>query len=148
MAKLLLLNGPNLNLLGSREPAIYGHETLRDIEETLRAKAEGQGHQFWCAQSNSEGGLVDWLQTHRDADFLLINAGAYTHTSVALRDAIKQTGMPFIEIHISNVHQREPFRHHSFLSDIATGLIVGLGTMGYSLALDYALEQLSRRGTQ
>jgi len=142
MGTVLLLNGPNLNTLGTREPELYGHTTLPEIEERVRGLVEGVGHAFRCFQSNSEGALLDWLHQQRQADFALVNAGALTHTSVALRDALKLTGMPFIEIHISNVHKREPFRHHSYLSDIALGLIVGLGPQGYELAAQAALEHL------
>ena len=145
MATVLLLNGPNLNSLGQREPALYGHTTLPEIEARVRARIEGAGHALRSFQSNSEGALVDWLHHHREADFALVNAAALTHTSVALRDALKFTGLPFIEIHISNVHQREPFRHHSYLSDIALGLIVGLGPRGYDLAAQYAIEHLAER---
>ncbi len=144
MTTVLLLNGPNLNALGKREPEIYGHTTLREIEDGVRAQVEQAGHAFRCFQSNSEGALVDWLHQHREADFLLINAASLTHTSIAVRDAIKFTGIPFVEIHISNVHAREPFRHHSYLSDIAVGLVVGLGVMGYDLATRFALDYLKR----
>lgn len=145
MATVLLINGPNLNMLGEREPDIYGHTTLPEIEDSLRETIEGAGHAFRCVQSNSEGDLVEWLQQNRNGDFLLINAGALTHTSVALRDAIKFTGIPFVEIHISNVHAREAFRHHSYLSDIAVGVIVGMGVMGYDMAARFALEQLESK---
>jgi len=143
MAKLLLLNGPNLNTLGQREPALYGHTTLARIEERVRQRVEDAGHHLEAFQSNSEGALVDWLQRQRPADFLLVNAGAYTHTSVALRDAISFLSVPFIEIHLSNVYKREVFRHHSYLSDLAHGLIVGLGAKGYDLAAQYAVEHLA-----
>jgi 3-dehydroquinate dehydratase-2 len=142
MATVLLLNGPNLNALGQREPELYGHTTLPEIEERIRARIEGAGHAFRCFQSNHEGALVDWLHANRDGDFLLLNGASLTHTSIALRDALKFTGVPFVEIHISNVHTREPFRHHSYLSDIAVGLIVGLGPLGYDLAATYALDRL------
>jgi 3-dehydroquinate dehydratase II len=145
MATVLLLNGPNLNALGQREPEIYGHTTLQEIEDGVRKRVEGAGHAFRCFQSNSEGALVDWLHANRQADFLLLNAASLTHTSLALRDALKFTGLPFVEIHISNVHTREPFRHHSYLSDIAVGLIVGLGPQGYDLAARFALDWLERR---
>ncbi len=145
MGTVLLLNGPNLNALGTREPELYGRTTLPEIEERVRARIEGAGHAFRCFQSNTEGALVDWLHHNRQADFALVNAASLTHTSVALRDALKFTGMPFIEIHISNVHKREAFRHHSYLSDIAVGLIVGLGPQGYELAAQYALEHLKAR---
>ena len=144
MAKILLLNGPNLNLLGEREPSIYGTDTLADIEQRVRHKVEARGHTLWTFQSNAEGALVDWLQQHRDAAFLLINAAAFTHTSVALRDALKTMDMPFVEIHISNVYKREAFRHHSYLADLAQGVITGLGSQGYELAAEYALAQLAK----
>jgi 3-dehydroquinate dehydratase-2 len=142
MATVLLLNGPNLNALGQREPHLYGSTTLQEIEDGVRRRIEGAGHVLRSFQSNSEGALVDWLHQNRQADFLLVNAGALTHTSVALRDAIELTGVPFIEIHISNVHARERFRHRSYLSDIAVGLIVGLGPQGYDLAAQYAIARL------
>jgi 3-dehydroquinate dehydratase II len=145
MATVLLLNGPNLNALGQREPEIYGHTTLQEIEDRVRARIEGAGHAFRCFQSASEGALVDWLHHNRAADFALVNAASLTHTSIALRDALKFTDLPFIEIHISNVHTREPFRHHSYLSDIAVGLIVGLGPLGYDLGAQYALDYLQTR---
>jgi 3-dehydroquinate dehydratase-2 len=145
MATVLLLNGPNLNLLGQREPELYGTTTLPQIEEALRTQVEGAGHDLRAFQSNAEGALVDWLQAQRDADFLLINAGAYTHTSVAIRDALKLTGLPFIEIHLSNVFAREPFRHQSYLSDLAIGGVAGLGAQGYELAARYALAHLARK---
>ena len=143
MANFLLLNGPNLNLLGKREPQHYGHLTLNDIETQLISQAEQQQHTLACFQSNSEGALVDRIHQAMDdaVDFILINPGAYTHTSIALRDALLGTAIPFIEIHLSNVHQRETFRHHSYLSDVATGIIVGLGTLGYELALQAAIQK-------
>ena len=145
MATVLLLNGPNLNMLGSREPEIYGHATLPQIEESVRSMIEGAGHAFRCFQSNSEGALVTWLQENAAADFLLCNAASYTHTSLALRDGIKFAGMPFIEVHISNIYRREAFRHHSYLADIAVGSIAGLGPMGYTLAAQYALDHLKNQ---
>lgn len=143
MANFLLLNGPNLNLLGKREPQHYGHLTLNDIETQLISQAEQQQHTLACFQSNSEGALVDRIHQAMDdaVDFILINPGAYTHTSIALRDALLGTAIPFIEIHLSNVHQRETFRHHSYFSDVATGIIVGLGTLGYELALQAAIQK-------
>ena len=137
MSRLLLLNGPNLNLLGTREPAIYGAATLADIERELTAKAAALGHQLACFQSNHEGALIDCVHAAK-ADgtaYLIANLGAYTHTSIALRDALLGVAIPFVEVHLSNVHAREPFRHHSYFSDIATGVIVGLGPIGYELAL-------------
>ncbi len=142
MAKVLLLHGPNLNMLGEREPEIYGHFTLQDIENAVRQPLEQAGHDCWCFQSNSDGTMIDWLQETRPADFLLVNAGALTHTSVALRDAIAALALPFVEIHISNVYKREPFRHHSYLADLALGSIVGLGVKGYDLAVQFALDYL------
>ncbi len=142
MAKVLLLHGPNLNMLGEREPEIYGHFTLQDIENTVRQPLEQAGHDCWCFQSNSDGAMIDWLQETRPADFLLVNAGALTHTSVALRDAISALALPFVEIHISNIYKREPFRHHSYLADLALGSIVGLGVKGYDLAVQFALDYL------
>lgn len=145
MSQLLLLNGPNLNLLGTREPGIYGAQTLADIEAGLTREAENLGHQLACFQSNQEGALVDRIHQARQEGvaYILINAGAFTHTSIALRDALAGVAIPFIEIHISNVHARESFRHHSHLSAIAVGSIVGLGTLGYSLALQAAHQRLT-----
>ena len=143
MAKLLLLNGPNLNLLGTREPDVYGSTTLSDIESTLTKHAKDRGHSLEALQSNAEAELVDRIQNCA-ADFILFNPGAFTHTSVAIRDAILAVDIPFIEIHISNVHAREDFRQRSYFSDIAIGSIVGLGTQGYELALaaaDHYLRQ-------
>ena len=146
MSRLLLLNGPNLNLLGSREPAIYGAQTLPQIEAALTAEAQRLGHELACFQSNHEGALIDRVQQARQdgTGFILLNPGAYTHTSIALRDALLGVGIPFIEIHLSNVHARESFRHHSYLSDIAAGVIVGLGPLGYRLALQAAHERLQQ----
>jgi 3-dehydroquinate dehydratase-2 len=136
MARILLLNGPNLNLLGTREPGIYGATTLPQIEHSLGALAATMGHSLESFQSNSEAALVDRVQAAAgNADFILFNPGALTHTSVALRDAILGVAIPFIELHISNVHAREEFRRHSYFSDIAVGTITGLGTNGYELAL-------------
>lgn len=137
MSRLLLLNGPNLNLLGSREPAIYGAATLADIETALTAQAAALGHQMACFQSNHEGALVDRVHAARGEgiDFIIANFGAYTHTSIALRDALLGVAIPFVEVHLSNVHARDAFRHHSYFSDIAAGVIVGLGPIGYQLAL-------------
>lgn len=144
MRKLLLLNGPNLNLLGSREPAVYGSATLAQIEADLTSQANALGIELECFQSNHEGVLVDRIHQARadGVEFILINPGALTHTSVALRDALLGVALPFIEIHLSNVHAREPFRHHSYLSDIAVGVIVGLGPIGYRLALQAAHARL------
>lgn len=140
--RILVLNGPNLNLLGTREPHIYGHQTLPQIDAELARIATDAGVTLQSLQSNHEGVLIDRIHAARldGTDFILINPGALTHTSVALRDALAGVALPFIEVHISNVHQRESFRHHSYLSDIATGVIVGLGVNGYRLALAHALS--------
>lgn len=141
--KLLLLNGPNLNLLGSREPAVYGATTLADIESAATAQAEAAGSALSCFQSNHEGALIDRIHAARTegVDYIVINPGGLTHTSVALRDALAGVAIPFVEVHISNVHQRESFRHHSFLSALAQGVICGLGADGYRFAIDFALKK-------
>jgi 3-dehydroquinate dehydratase-2 len=145
MARLLLLNGPNLNLLGRREPDVYGATTLADIEQAAVAAAGAAGHQLEAFQTNSEAALVDRIQQAAgQVDFILINPGALTHTSVALRDALLAVAIPFIEIHLSNVHAREEFRRHSYISDVAVGVITGLGAQGYQLALAAACHQLAR----
>jgi 3-dehydroquinate dehydratase-2 len=147
MRAALVLNGPNLNLLGTREPGVYGHASLADLEADGEAAGHELGLDVECRQSNYEGELVDWVQEagRRQADGELVgvvlNAGAYTHTSVALRDAVAGTGVRMIELHISNVHRREDFRQHSYLSPVAAGIVVGLGVAGYPLALR-ALTQL------
>jgi len=149
MAKtILVIHGPNLNLLGQREPDIYGAQTLTAINQQLQAIAEQNQLSCECYQSNSEGALVDRIhQAGRDGvRFIIINAGAYTHTSIALRDALAGVAIPFVEVHLSNVYQREPFRHHSYLSALARGVIVGLGVYGYEAALRYALGELSAQG--
>jgi 3-dehydroquinate dehydratase-2 len=148
MARILLLNGPNLNLLGTREPAIYGSATLSGIETTLRARAAAKGHELVAAQSNAEHELIDRIHAAKrdNVAFVIINPGAYTHTSIALRDAFLGVGVPFIEIHLSNLFARETFRRHSYLSDIAAGCIVGLGPIGYELALDAACARLDTAG--
>jgi len=139
MAALLLINGPNLNLLGTREPELYGATTLPAIEAQLRAEAQKLGHTLDAVQSNSEAALVDRVHAAAGVtDFILINPGAFTHTSVALRDALLGVAIPFIEIHISNVYAREQFRRQSYFSDVAAGLIAGLGPQGYLLALHAA----------
>ena len=145
MAKLLLLNGPNLNLLGSREPDVYGRTTLADIESRLGELASAQGHQLDSLQSNAEHVLVERIHAAvgEGVNFILFNPAAFTHTSVALRDALAATAIPFIEIHLSNVHAREDFRRHSYFSDLASGVISGLGAIGYELALTAALERVS-----
>ena len=145
MAKVLLLHGPNLNLLGEREPHIYGRTTQQEIEALVRKRIEGAGHKLLFFQSNHEGQLIDWLHAQRPAEFLIVNAGALTHTSIALKDAIGAVQIPFVEVHLSNLHKREPYRHHSYLSDLAVGVIVGLGPKGYEYASDFALHQLSQR---
>jgi len=142
MANILLLNGPNLNLLGTREPGVYGSTTLADIEQKLAATAQQLGHTLTTLQSNAEAELVDHIQQAAGkTDFIIFNPGAFTHTSVALRDALLAVAIPFIEIHISNVHAREEFRRHSYFSDVAVGTIIGLGAQGYELALLAAHEQ-------
>lgn len=142
-----MLNGPNLNLLGTREPDIYGTTTLAQIESGLADEAQELGHELETFQSNHEGDLIERVQQAKaeGVDFILINAGALTHTSIALRDALAAVAIPFIEVHISNVYEREAFRHHSYLSAIAQGVIVGLGPLGYRLALQAAHEQLAAR---
>ena len=148
--KILLVNGPNLNLLGTREPAIYGAETLADVEAMCRKASESLGLELAAFQSNHEGQIVDRIHAARveGVRFVVINPGALTHTSVALRDALAGVAIPFIEVHLSNVHKREAFRHHSYLSDIAEGVIVGLGTIGYQLALQAAAAKLNRGDKQ
>ena len=144
MARLLLLNGPNLNLLGRREPHLYGSTTLSDIELAVTTAASAAGHQLEAFQTNSEAALVDRIQQAAGhVDFILLNPGALTHTSVALRDALLAVAIPFIEIHLSNVYAREEFRRHSYVSDVAVGVITGLGALGYQLALQAACEQLA-----
>lgn len=145
MARILLLNGPNLNLLGTREPEVYGRDTLDDVVARLTAKAAALGHQLVAFQSNAEHQLVEQVQGARVAGFaaIVINPGAFTHTSIALRDAFLAVGLPFYEVHLSNVYARESFRHHSYLSDVAAGLLVGMGTVGYELALDAAHRRLT-----
>ncbi len=144
MATILVLNGPNLNLLGMREPEHYGRDTLDDIRSRLQEQAARTGHRLDFRQSNAEHELVEWIhEAFREAvEFILINPAAFTHTSIALRDALLGTGIPFIEVHLSNVHAREPFRSHSYLSDKAVGVITGLGAQGYELALQAAVRQL------
>ena len=146
MAKLLLLHGPNLNLLGTREPEIYGGETLQTVNNRLIEQAQSAGHQLYAKQSNAEHELI---QSIHDAakdgvNFIIINPGAFTHTSVALRDALLGVAIPFIEVHLSNVHAREEFRHHSYFSDIALGVICGFGIKSYELALQAALNTLDQ----
>ena len=147
MAQILLLHGPNLNLLGTREPAVYGSITLAQINEQLQRNAQQHGYCLDYLQSNHEGVLVDRIQAaaHDDTRYIIINPAAFTHTSVAMRDAILAVKIPFIEVHLSNVHARESFRHHSYFSDIATGVICGLGAQGYDFALQYAVNYLNNR---
>ncbi|MDR3415073.1 MAG: type II 3-dehydroquinate dehydratase [Nevskia sp.] len=146
MSRILLLNGPNLNLLGSREPEIYGAQTLAEIEAGLAQEAQRLGHELLCYQKNQEGLLIERIHQARQdgVEFILFNPGAFTHTSIALRDALLGVGIPFIEIHLSNVHARESFRHRSYLSDIAAGVIVGLGPLGYRLGLLAAHARLQK----
>jgi 3-dehydroquinate dehydratase II len=147
MARVLLLNGPNLNLLGSREPGIYGAETLESIEKRAIEVARETGHELSAFQSNAEHELIEHIQ-RAPADgigFLIFNPAAFTHTSVALRDAIAAVRLPFIEVHLSNTHAREPFRRHSYFSDIAVGVIAGLGAFGYELAVRAAARHLAAR---
>jgi 3-dehydroquinate dehydratase-2 len=149
MAKILLINGPNLNLLGTREPELYGATTLTDIETQLQTEAEALGHTLAAIQSNAEADLVD--RVHAAAgkvDFILINPGAFTHSSIALRDALLGVAIPFIEIHISNIHAREEFRRQSYFSDVAAGVIAGLGPQGYGLALQAAHNLLNHSSGQ
>ncbi len=144
---VLVLHGPNLNLLGTREPAVYGSVTLPDIDRQLTQIAQEAGCTLQSLQSNHEGVLIDRVHAARTdgTDFIVINPGAFTHTSVALRDAFAGVAIPFVEVHLSNVHRREPFRHHSYFSDIAEGVIVGLGAQGYYLALQSALSRVPTR---
>ncbi|HEY8701402.1 MAG TPA: type II 3-dehydroquinate dehydratase [Arthrobacter sp.] len=140
---ILLMNGPNLNLLGTREPEKYGTSTLSDVEELARKAARAHGFTVECVQSNHEGVLLDAIHAARgSAVGIVLNAGAFTHTSVALRDALAAVQLPAVEVHITNVHQREEFRHHSFLSPVCTAVIVGAGVFGYKLAIDYLAEAL------
>lgn len=150
MASLLVINGPNLNLLGQREPTVYGSTTLAELEARLIEAAQARGHRAECFQANGEGALVDRIHAAgaTGVEFIVINPGAYTHTSVALRDALLGVAIPFIEVHISNVHAREVFRHHSYLADIAVGTITGLGLEGYEFALEAATRWLARAGAR
>ena len=145
MAKLLVLHGPNLNLLGSREPEVYGRATLADIDARLASQAQAAGHQLASFQSNAEHALVERVHQAggEGVEWMLVNPAAFTHTSVALRDALAAVAIPFIEVHLSNVHAREPFRRHSYLSDLAAGVICGFGADSYALALEAALRRLA-----
>ena len=147
MASILALHGPNLNLLGHREPHIYGSDTLDDINQRLTTQCDDAGHQFSHLQSNSEAELIDRLHQARTdgTAFILVNFGGFTHTSIALRDAMLATELPFIEVHLSNLHAREAFRHKSYFADIAVGSIVGLGAQGYELALQAAISRLTSK---
>lgn len=140
---VLVINGPNLNLLGSRRPEVYGGDTLAEVEANLRTRADELGLEIEFAQDNHEGAIVDRIQAARGrVGYVVVNPGAYAHTSVAIRDAFEGTGIPFVEVHISNVYAREEFRHHSYLSAIASGIIVGCGVYGYQLALQLVAERL------
>lgn len=145
-ARILVLHGPNLNLLGSREPEVYGRTTLADIHVMMEARAHADGVQIESFQSNSEGGLIDRVQAAgaEGIEFIIINPGGYTHSSVALRDALAAVAIPFIEVHLSNIHARESFRQHSYFSDVAVGTICGLGAQGYALALEAALTRIRK----
>lgn len=147
MSSLLVLHGPNLNLLGTREPEVYGTTTLAEIDQDLKVRARDRGDLLECFQSNAEHELIGRIQqAGRDkVDFIIINPGAFTHTSIALRDALLGVGIPFIEVHISNVFAREGFRRHSYLSDVAVGVVSGLGAQGYALALEAAARVLEAR---
>jgi 3-dehydroquinate dehydratase-2 len=146
MATILVLNGPNLNLLGTREPALYGSETLESIRQRMGTMTEAAGHQLDFRQSNAEHELVDWVHQAQQAGvaFVILNPAAFTHTSIALRDALLATAIPFIEVHLSNIFGREPFRAHSYFSDKAEGVISGLGAQGYELALQAAMTRLNK----
>ncbi|QYJ79229.1 type II 3-dehydroquinate dehydratase [Shewanella acanthi] len=141
--KILLINGPNLNLLGRREPSVYGNQTLADIVSLLSSQAKAAGIELEHIQSNAEFELINAIHA-TEAGFIIINPAAFTHTSVALRDALLGVDIPFIEVHLSNVHAREPFRHHSYLSDKAVGVICGLGSQGYEFALTAAIKRLKQ----
>lgn len=144
MTKILLINGPNLNLLGNREPDIYGSTKLQEIENKLTGFFKKKQMQCLCFQSNHEGEILDFIQLHKDATFLILNAGALTHTSIALKDVLQATNIPFIEVHISNIYSREEFRKHSYISDIASGIIIGCGVYGYELAAEYVIEKIQQ----
>ncbi|MFO7703527.1 MAG: type II 3-dehydroquinate dehydratase [Halopseudomonas sp.] len=146
MASILVLNGPNLNLLGTREPGVYGSTTLEQIIQQLREQAARHGHHLLSLQSNAEHELIERIHAARDEaiDFIIINPAAFTHTSVAIRDALLAVSIPFIEVHLSNVYKREPFRRHSYFSDVAVGVICGLGAKGYQLALDAAVYHIEQ----
>ena len=147
MQKILVLHGPNLNLLGTREPEVYGADTLADIDARLVKLAADKGVALACFQTNHEGGLIDRIHAARgeQVGMIIINPGAFTHTSIALRDALLAVNIPFIEVHLSNVHAREPFRQHSYLSDKAIGVICGLGAKGYEFAVDVAISKINAK---
>lgn len=147
MAQLLVLHGPNLNLLGTREPEVYGHATLAEIDADLARRAEAAGHALQSFQANAEHALVERIQAARTdgTDFVLINPAAFTHTSVAIRDALAAVAVPFIEVHLSNPHAREPFRHRNYFSDLAVGVVAGFGPLSYGLALAAAIQRLDAR---
>ena len=143
---ILLLNGPNLNMLGVREPGHYGHLSLAEIERHLQQQAAKQEVALDCFQANSEEKLIEKIhQSFQKVNFIIINPAAYTHTSVALRDALLAVGIPFVEVHLSNIHKREPFRHHSYFSDVAESVICGCGAQGYDFALQFAVNYLSKK---
>ncbi len=146
MASILVLHGPNLNLLGTREPSVYGSDTLADIDARLQLSAKERGHHLQAMQSNAEYELIDRIHLARPEgiNFIIFNPAAFTHTSIALRDALLAVDIPFIEVHLSNVHARDSFRHHSYFSDIARGVICGLGAQGYQFALHAAMDQLNQ----
>lgn len=144
--RILLLNGPNLNMLGAREPKYYGSLSLATIEANMQAQAEKCGVNLDCFQANSEEKLINKIhESFQKVDFIIINPAAYTHTSVALRDALLAVAIPFVEVHLSNIHKREPFRHHSYFSDVAEGVICGLGAKGYDCAFQFALAYLDSK---
>ena len=146
MATILVLHGPNLNLLGEREPGVYGDTSLNDINQALQQAAQEAGHHLLAMQSNAEYELVERIQDarHEGVNYILINPAAFTHTSVAIRDALAAVEIPFIEVHLSNIHAREEFRHQSYFSDLAEGVICGLGAQGYELALRAAIKNLEQ----
>ena len=149
MPKILVLHGPNLNLLGSREPEVYGRDTLESIDQRLKDRGRKAGVEVTSFQSNAEASLIDRIHAAKidETAYIIINPAAFTHTSVALRDALAAVAIPFIEVHLSNVHAREPFRKHSYFSDLATGLIAGFGAMSYELALEAALSRIAGQST-
>jgi 3-dehydroquinate dehydratase-2 len=149
MPKILVLHGPNLNLLGSREPEVYGRDTLESIDQRLKDRGRKAGVEVTSFQSNAEAPLIDRIHAAKidETAYIIINPAAFTHTSVALRDALAAVAIPFIEVHLSNVHAREPFRKHSYFSDLATGLVAGFGAMSYELALEAALSRIAGQST-